>query len=113
MKEEEKYIKYMMILPSKLEVEVHRAVEKGFWARIKNLPGCYTQAEDFIELVYMINDAVFTYFDIPPKYRNRLGRYIPAKAKELIEERNRHQKIEEAINKIISGNKKILLFSKG
>jgi len=111
-KGEEKFIEYIMAMPSKLEVEIHKAEEGGFWAKIKNLPGCYTQAENFIELIQMVNDSVFTYFDIPLKYRRRLGYYIPMKIKILLEQKSRHKQIEDAVQKIIAGKRKTLEFSK-
>jgi len=107
------YLKYLMILPRKLEVEIHRAEEGGFWARVKGLPGCNTQGEDFFDLIEMINDAVLTYFEVPDKFRKFVGHYVPEiypKAGKDIEESIRYAKIEEVVNKIIK-NKRVLEFS--
>jgi len=45
---------------------------------ILSLPGCFTQAENGEELFVMVNDAVYTYFDIPVEYFSFLPRYFPA-----------------------------------
>lgn len=109
-KREKELIKYLMILPRKLEVEIHPAEEGGYWAKVKGLPGCVTQGENFFDLVEMINDAVFTYFEVPLKIRRFLGPYIPLvpeKGKGRWEEGTRHQQIEEVVQKIIQGKKSI------
>ena len=102
-----------MILPRTLAVDIYRAEEGGFWAKVKSLPGCNTQGEDFIDLVDMINDAIFTYFDVPQKMRSVLGRYIPELSAELktgTEAATRHAAIEEAVTKMIK-NKRTFSFS--
>ena len=61
----------------------------------------------------MINDAVFTYFDVPNKMRSALGFYspqIPEDLRKKMETDARHAKIEEAVKRIIKG-KKTLAFS--
>lgn len=111
-KEEEKFIKYMMMLPSKLNVEIYRAQEGGFWAKVKNIPGCVTQGENFLELVEMINDAVFLYFDVPEKFRKFLGYYVPEKIKQKLDERIKQGQIEEVVDKILHKQKSVLEFSR-
>ena len=74
-----------MILPSKLEVEIGQE-DGGLWAKIKNLPGCHTQADNFVELIEMVNDAVFTYFEVPEGMRDKFGFYIPEEVKRRMEE---------------------------
>ena len=64
--------KYISLLPNQITVAVKKT-KLGFVADIKDFPHCYTQGRNFAELVEMINDAVFTYLDIPEKYRNKLG----------------------------------------
>lgn len=112
-KSQRRYLEYVMLLPRTLSVDVHRAEEGGFWAKIKALPGCNTQGEDFIDLVDMINDAVLTYFDVPQKMRSALGRYVPALSQEVrrgTDAETRHAAIEQAVTKMIK-NKKTLAFS--
>lgn len=113
-KSQREYLKYIMLLPRKLSVDIYKAEEGGFWAKVKELPGCNTQGENFVDLVDMINDAVFTYFEVPQNARKSLGHYIPQISEELrknLETQVRHAKIEEAVTKIIK-NKKTLEFSK-
>ncbi len=74
---EREYLKYIMTLPRKLSVDIYRAEEGGFWAKVKELPGCNTQGEDFIDLIEMINDAVFTYLGVPQKMKNAFGLFAP------------------------------------
>jgi len=97
-----------MVLPRKLSVEIYRAQEGGFWAKVRGLPGCNTQGDDFIDLIAMINDAVFTYFDVPQKMRSALGYYVPQLPEEMrkkIEADARHTKIEEVVRRIIKMRK--------
>lgn len=107
-------IPYLIMLPPEIEVEVHRAEEGGFWAKVKNFPGCVTQAENFTELVEMINDAVFVYLGIPEKMRGELGYYAPNLShmtKKIKFSRSRHEQIEKIVSGIIR-NKKVFEFSK-
>ena len=111
---QKEYLKYILLLPRKLSVDIYRAEEGGFWAKIKELPGCNTQGEDFVDLVAMVNDAVFTYFEVPQKIRNTLGHYVPKISEDLrkkIGTNTRHSRIEEFVTKIIK-DKKTLEFSK-
>ncbi len=66
---------------NKMPKELHVLIQKtpnGFYAiKIKNLSGCVTQARNPQELVEMVNDAVYTYFDIPEKYQAKVGIYCP------------------------------------
>lgn len=97
---------YKDLLPEKLTVEIHRTREGDFWAKIKELPHCYTQARDFLELIEMINDAAYTYLEIPSRLRKKLGYYLPKKflqaLQKLSEEIKRRQWeyiIKEMINR--------------
>ena len=108
-----KYLEYIMLLPRTLSVDIYRAEEGGFWAKVKSLPGCNTQGEDFIDLVDMINDAIFTYFDVPQKMRSALGHYVPQLPEEIRKKAGtdtRHEAIEQAVAKIIK-DKRTLAFS--
>lgn len=88
---------YKNLLPKRLNVEIHKTREGDFWARIKELSHCYTQAENFPELIEMVNDAVFTHLEVPSKFRDKLGYYIPEK---LLEELKR-KKWERILNEIV------------
>ena len=102
-KKDKNIIPYLLILPPKLDVKIHR-VQDRMWAQVKNLPGCVTQADSFTELIEMINDAVFTYFEIPEKYRVGLGFYLPElpkKVQDHLAERIKHKKIEDHISRAV------------
>ena len=63
-------------MPNQLTMEIHKS-EDGFWAKVKELPHCYTQANDFSGLMEMINDAIYAYLGIPDKFRKEVGFYLP------------------------------------
>lgn len=65
---------YKDLMPDHVTMEIHKTNE-GFWAKIKELPHCYTQANDFSGLIEMINDAIYTYLEIPSKFRKEVGLY--------------------------------------
>lgn len=71
-------IHYQAQLPDSLNVQVKESEDGGYWVKILNLPGCFTQAESVEELFIMVNDTVYTYFDIPEKYILHLPRYFPS-----------------------------------
>lgn len=54
-------------LPNKVTVNINRAAEGCFVATFPELKGCITEAEDVVDLLYQVNDAIFTYFDIARK----------------------------------------------
>ena len=54
-------------LPSKVEVLLTKSPEGSFVATFPKLPGCLTEADDIVDLLYQVNDAIFTYFDISRK----------------------------------------------
>ena len=64
------------LFPDKIMVSVARAKEGGFVAEITTYPGCFTQGETFSELLVMINDCIYTYFDIPEKYIPFMPEYL-------------------------------------
>jgi len=78
---------YKKLMPDKLTLSIQRT-EEGFWAKVKELPHCYTQANDFFELIKMINDAIYTYLEIPDKFRKIVGFYLP---KEMCDEIKRRK----------------------
>jgi predicted RNase H-like HicB family nuclease len=65
-------------LPDTLEVEVKESENGGFYAVVKNIPGCITQADSGQELYEMVNDAVYTHFEIPKEYIPFVRSYIPS-----------------------------------
>lgn len=68
-------------LPEEITVTIYKTPD-GLWAKVKEFPHCYTQADNFIELIQMLNDAIFSYVGISEKDRDVF--YIPkALAEEL------------------------------
>lgn len=51
-------------LPPKVKVLVTKTSEGSYMATFPELPGCLTEADDIVDLLYQVNDAIFTYFDI-------------------------------------------------
>lgn len=76
-KEKEKIMKLRSQFPRRLDISIHCCEEGGFAAIINNLPGCITEGDTFSELIEMINDCVYTYFDIPQKYFSYMPTYLP------------------------------------
>ncbi len=64
-------------LPQKLSVRILRSEDGGFCAEIATLPGCFTQANTFSELIDMLNDCIRTYFEIPEEYLTYMPTYLP------------------------------------
>lgn len=77
-KEKEKIISLIKLFPAKISVTIHRSEDGGFWAEINDLDGCATQGETLSELLEMINDCVYTYFDVPKKYLSFMPSYLPS-----------------------------------
>ncbi len=65
-------------LPKKLPVALFRSEEGGFCAEVKiNNDILRTEAENLPELIEMVNDAVYTYFEIPEKLISEAPTYVP------------------------------------
>lgn len=77
-KKEKKEIKeYRDLFPRSLEVRISITKEGDLIAEVLNYPGCYTQASYLGELIYMVNDAVYTVLEIPEKYHSEMPSYTP------------------------------------
>ena len=68
-------LKYRLLLPSQIEVQIHRAEEGGFWAKVKTFPGVVAQGEDILDLIEMVNVAIWDYVEVPARLRQYLVRY--------------------------------------
>lgn len=90
MKREKNLQFYKQLMPEQLTVEIHKT-EKGLWAKVKELPHCYTQGKSFFELIQMLNDAIYTYLEIPNKFRKDAGFYLPKQICDIIDEAKRKQ----------------------
>lgn len=65
-------------LPRSICLSVIKSKDGGFCAEITiQKDVLFTEAETFPELVYMINDAIYTYFEIPRKYLSSMPTYLP------------------------------------
>ncbi len=73
----ESLIAYRSRIPDSIGVRIRESEDGGYWVEVKNLPGCITQAENGQELFEMVNDAVFTYFDIPKEYIPFMPSFLP------------------------------------
>lgn len=69
---------YKWRLPDSLKVSIKSSRDGGYVVIVENLPGCVTQAENGSEIFDMVNDAVYTYFDIPARYQPYLPAYLPS-----------------------------------
>src|SRR3989344_8340558 len=96
-KNKKKVLNFRALLPARVIVNVENT-EDGLWAKVSTSDGrlsnCYTQAINATELIVMINDAIFTHFEIPEKIRKDVGFYVPLS--------NEHLRMEEMFNKLVS-----------
>lgn len=65
-------------IPDGVNVVIKKSEDGGYFAIIENLPGCITQAETGQELFSMVNDAIYTYLDIPSEYIPYLPNFLPS-----------------------------------
>ncbi len=79
---------YKELMPGQLTLEVHKSKE-GLWAKVKELPHCYTQGKGFFELIEMVNDAIYAYLEIPNKFRKEVGFYLPKEICDVYNEMKR------------------------
>ena len=100
MKKNPNILKYLKLLPQRITVKVEKNLdEEGYWAKIMELPHCYTQASTISELAGMVTDAIQTHFEIPEKYKKNLGYYVPVSEK--------HLQLEEIFRKLVSIEQKV------
>lgn len=93
---------FRAVLPARVVVNMENT-EDGLWAKISTSDGklsnCYTQAANAVELVTMVNDAIFTHFEIPEDFRSKIGYYVPLS--------DNHVRMEEMFNKLVSMEKQL------
>ena len=90
MKQEKDLQFYKKQMPKQVTLNIQKT-DEGFWAKVKELPHCYTQANDFFELIEMVNDAIYTYLEVPDKFRKKVGFYLPKEICEVIGEAKRKE----------------------
>jgi predicted RNase H-like HicB family nuclease len=76
LKERKEINRLRSLFPDKIKVSAARAEEGGYVAEIITYPGCYTEGETFSELNSMINDCLYTYFNIPESYVSYMPEYL-------------------------------------
>ena len=90
-KEEQKQL-FNAILPQTLKVQINKAEEGGYWAKVSEIP-CYSQGESFRELFDVLTKAIYAYYNVPEKLISDLGSYLPVHSlKEIIAEGNPPEK---------------------
>ena len=74
---QEVLIAYKWRFPKELEVSLQSSKDGGYIANVKDFPGCITQAENSQEVFEMVNDAVYTYLQIPSRYQPYMPTFFP------------------------------------
>lgn len=65
--------------PKKVQVSITPSADGGFYAKIRIKDDILrTQAETLPELIEMVNDAIYTYFEIPGNKVRYMPTYIPS-----------------------------------
>lgn len=72
-------IAYKWRFPESIKVSIKQSQEGGYIAYVDNFPGCMTQAETGQELFEMVNDALYTYLEIPKEYQPYMQTFFPPK----------------------------------
>lgn len=76
-KDKQEVERFRGLFPSEIDVRVQRSKDGGFFAKILDFDGLFTEAETFSELIEMVNDAVMTYFEVPRRYVSYMPSYVP------------------------------------
>lgn len=87
-------------IPDKLNVTIKPSKDGGFIGEVNNLPGCITQGENGQEIFEMVNDAVYSYFEIPEEYKIYMPSFFPS------------EKIRRELNIKLPSSSKELIFVK-
>lgn len=65
------------LFPHEIIVKILRSEDGGFSAEVLAFPGVITEADTFAELIEMVNDVVYTRFDVPEEYKAFMPTYLP------------------------------------
>jgi len=60
----------------KIKAVVYEAEEGGYWAKVPNLPGVYTQAETLEELEANLREAIELYLAVDAEVATENGRVL-------------------------------------
>ncbi len=96
-------IKYQSKLPELIKVEIKKSPDGGYFIKIVSLEHCFTQADTQEEILVMVNDVVYSHFDIPEKLRSLMPPYFPKQElkEKLLQEWEKSIPVE-FLNKTIS-----------
>lgn len=77
----------MKNLPNKIEVKVMKNPRTGVF--IAELPeyDIFTESDSFNELIFQVNDLIYTYFEVPKKSHGNIW-YMPPQVTTLAEKQN-------------------------
>ncbi len=64
-------------LPDNISVSITPSQDGGYIVNISDLKGCITQAENGKEIFEMVNDALYTYFEVPKDYQPFMPAFFP------------------------------------
>lgn len=70
-------IAYKYRIPDNIDVFIKQSKDGGYVVDVKNLKGCITQAENGGEIFEMVNDALYTYLEIPAHYQPYMPVFFP------------------------------------
>ena len=59
-------------LPPKVTARIKRIKNNFLLAEFPELPGARTQAKDWQELDQNVNEVILAYFDVPPRYADKI-----------------------------------------
>ena len=65
------------LFPREITIQILRSEDGGFSAEVITFPGTITEADTFSELIEMVNDAVYTNFEVPENYKAFMPTYLP------------------------------------
>jgi len=76
-KDKKEILRLRSLFPRSIKVITRRSEDGGFVAEISKFRGCVTEAETFSELIEMVNDAIYTLFEVPEKFISYMPSYTP------------------------------------
>ena len=70
-------IAYKYKFPDNISVFIKSSQDGGYIVNINELRGCITQAENGNDVFEMVNDALYTYFEVPKHYQPFMPVFFP------------------------------------
>jgi len=75
--DKQKIVEYRGRIPKMLELVIVESQDGGYVIEIKNLPGCLSQTDRARDVFTCINNALYTYLEIPGQYASYFGPFLP------------------------------------